>query len=81
MPQRQHTILEELDSMLMHRDKENIVESRASNVIAGAVQLINYIRENFDSTTADDLEKRLINSIRSQDPEKFSRGIQRAKNK
>jgi hypothetical protein len=65
--------------MLVHRDRENLVESRASNIIAGAVNLINYIRENYDDETAQQLENRLLNSIRSQDPNKFIRGVRRLK--
>jgi hypothetical protein len=53
------------------------VESRASNVIAGAINLINYIRENYDAESAEELERRLINSIRGQDPNKFIRGVRR----
>jgi len=53
------------------------VESRASNVIAGAINLINYIRENYDAEQAAELERRLINSIRTQEPEKFKRGVRR----
>lgn len=79
MQKRSRSILDELDSMLVHRDRENLVESRASNIIAGAVNLINYIRENYDDETAQQLENRLLNSIRSQDPNKFIRGVRRLK--
>jgi len=80
LQKRTRSILDELDNMLVHRDKENVVESRASNVIAGAINLINYIRENYDAGAADDLERRLINSIRAQDPQKFARGVRRLRN-
>ena len=79
MQKRTRSILDELASMSVTRDRENLVESRASNVIAGAINLINYIRENYDADMASDLERRLINSIRAQDPSKFSRGIKKAK--
>lgn len=77
MQKRTRSILDELDGLLQHKDKGNLVESRASNVIAGAINLINYIKENFDAEQADELERRLLNSIRSQDPAKFIRGIRR----
>lgn len=80
MQKRTRSILDELDSMLAHKDRENVVESRASNVIAGAINLINYIKEHYDAESADELERRLINSIRSQDPQKFVRGVRRIKN-
>jgi hypothetical protein len=71
------SILDELDTLLVHKDRENIVESRAVHVIQGAINLINYIRENFDEEQAGELERRLINSIRTQEPEKFKRGVRR----
>lgn len=77
MQKRARSILDELDSMLVHKDRENLVESRASNVIAGAINLIKYIRENYDPVQSDELERRLINSIRTQEPEKFTRGVRR----
>ena len=79
MQKRARSILDELDTLLVHKDRENLVESRASNVIAGAINLINYIRENYDAEQAAELERRLINSIRTQEPEKFKRGVRRMK--
>ena len=77
MQKKARSILDELDTLLVHKDRENLVESRASNVIAGAINLINYIRENYDVEQAAELERRLINSIRTQEPEKFKRGVRR----
>jgi hypothetical protein len=78
---RARSILTELDNLLIHRDRENLVESRASNLITGAINLINCIRESYDSDVAEELERRLINSIRTQDPAKFSRGVRRLRNR
>lgn len=77
MQKRARSILDELDTLLVHKDRENLVESRASHVIQGAINLINYIRENYEPEQADELERRLINSIRTQEPEKFKRGVRR----
>lgn len=77
MQKRARSILDELDTLLVHKDRENLVESRATHVIQGAINLINYIRENYDPAQADELERRLLNSIRGQDPEKFKRGVRR----
>jgi hypothetical protein len=79
LQKRTRSILDELANMSVTRDRENLVESRASNVIAGAINLINYIRENYDAEVSAELERRLLNSIRAQDPSKFSRGIKKAK--
>jgi hypothetical protein len=59
------------------KDRENLVESRASHVISGAINLINYIKENYDAEQSAELERRLLNSIRAQDPAKFARGVRR----
>jgi len=77
LQKRTRSILDELDSLLSHRDKENLVESRANHVIQGAINLVNYIRENYDAEQAAELERRLINSIRSQDAAKFTRGVRK----
>lgn len=79
MQKRTRSILDELDSLLAGRDKDNLVESRASHVIQGAINLINYIKENYDAETALELERRLLNSIRAQDVSKFTRGIRKIK--
>jgi hypothetical protein len=77
LQKRARSILDELDTLLAHKDRENLVESRASHVIQGAINLINYIRENYEPAQADELERRLLNSIRTQEPEKFKRGVRR----
>lgn len=82
MQKNTRSILDELDSFASsQRDRTVVIESRAVHVIQGAINLINYIRENFDEETAGDLERRLLNSIRSQDSSKFSRGIKRTSKK
>ena len=77
MQKKTKSILDELDTLLTSRDRESFVESRASHVIQGAINLLNFIRENYDRETAGELERRLINSIRGQDPSKFSRGVRK----
>ena len=77
MQKRTRSILEELSSMSVQRDKSSLIESRANNVISSAINLLNYIRENYDEDQALELERRLLNSIRSQDPQKFTRGVRR----
>jgi len=77
LQKKTRSILDELDSLRLRRDKENLVENRANHVITGAINLINFIRENYDKEQSEELERRLINSIRSQDTSKFTRGIKR----
>lgn len=79
MQKKTRSLLAELDSIASQRDKENFVESRATNVIQSAINLLAYIKENYDNDTAGELERRLLNSIRSGDSSKFTRGIRKLK--
>jgi len=72
-------LLAELDQYYVVRDKENFVESKALNIIQGAINLLTYIKENYDTESAAELERRLLNSIRTQDTAKFSRGLKKLK--
>ena len=80
MQKRTRSILTELDELLTHKDKENLLESRANNIINGAINLIKYIRENYEAEQALELERRLLNAIKGQDPSKFTRGIRKINN-
>ena len=77
MQKRTRSILDELAHLPVTKDRENLVESRAGHVIQGAINLINYIKENYDAEQSAELERRLLNSIRAQDPAKFVRGVRR----
>ena len=79
MQKQTRSILEELSNISFKKDKENVVESRASHIIESAIRLVTYIRENFNSETAYKLEKRFHSSIKSMDSNKFSKGIARIK--
>ena len=65
--------------MPLHRDKEEVVESRASHILESTIRLITYIRENFDQETAFKLEKKFNSAIKNMDASKFSRGVARIK--
>ena len=75
MQKQTRSILDELASIGADRDRSRVVETRANNVIVSAINLMNYIRENYDASAADELERRLLNSIRTQDPSKFTRKV------
>ena len=79
MQRRTKSLLEELSSMPLKRDKEEVVESRASHILESAIRLMTYIRENFDQDTAFKLEKKFHSSIKNMDPSKFSKGVARIK--
>ena len=79
MQHQTRSMLTELDELLVHKDKANLIENRASNIINGAINLINYIRESYDAEVSSELERRLLNAIKGQDVAKFSRGLRKFK--
>ena len=58
MQNKTKSILDELSNISFSKDKENVVESRASHILESGIRLIQYIRENFDTETAYKLEKK-----------------------
>lgn len=77
MKRKTRSILDEISSIVPEHDRTSVIESRAVHIITSAVNLINLIRESYDPETASELERRLLNSIRGQDSNKFMRGIRR----
>ena len=74
---KSRSILEELNQISIDRDRNHVVENRAEHVINSAINLIEQMEKYYDDDTAKDLSNRLINSIRSKDSTKFSRGIKK----
>jgi hypothetical protein len=74
---KSRSIIEELNQISIDRDRNHVVENRGEHVINSAINLIEQIERYYDSETAKDLSNRLINSIRSKDSTKFSRGIKK----
>ena len=71
------SLLEELNSVANKKNSEAVIESRANHVINSAINLLSTIKENFTPDQAYELERRLLNSIRAGDPNKFIRGIRK----
>ena len=79
MQKQTRSILEELSNISFAKDKENIVESRASHILDSAIRLLTFIKENFDTETAYKLEKRFHSALKNMDASKFSKGVARIK--
>ena len=77
MKRQTRSILHELNSMIVEKDRRHVMESRATNVIEIAINLIQEMHKHYDSEIAGDLERRLLNSIKHQDTKRFVRGIRR----
>ena len=78
MKKRTRSILEELNSVYaQNKNTDYAIESSANNIIESSINLLNRIQSSYDETTAGELERRFLNSIKSGDPRKFKRGIQK----
>lgn len=77
MKKSTRSILQELSDIGISRDINLIIESRGSNIIQSAINLIELIKENYDVETAAELERRFLNSIKTNDSNKFKRSIKR----
>jgi len=77
MKKRTRSILEELNNLDRARDNDLLIETTANNIIESAINLFNRIGNTYDEITAGELERRFLNSIKSSDPKKFKRGMQK----
>ena len=77
MQKKTRSILEELESMHTNRDSRHVIESRAENIIASAINLIDLMEDTYTEDEAQDLTRKLINSIKLKDSQKFKRSIGR----
>lgn len=77
MKKRTRSILEELNNLNRTSNSEHLIEASGNNIIESAINLLARISNTYDPETANDLERRFINSIKSSDPRKFKRGVQK----
>ena len=77
MKRATRSLLEELNSISVKKNSEAVIESRAAHVIDSAINLLSLIKEHYSPEDAYELERRLINSIKGGDPNKFVRSIRR----
>ena len=77
MKLRTRSILQELNEIAEVRNKDQLFESRATNIIDSAINLLESLHKHYTPEQADELERRFINAIRGQDPAKFTRGVRK----
>ena len=77
MQKKTKSILEELDSLYIERDRKAIIETRASNLIETAIRLLEQIDAEFSAEQAENLQRKLLNAIRQRDTSKFSRSVRK----
>jgi hypothetical protein len=77
MQKKTKSLLEELDSMYVERDRRLIIENRAQHVIESAIRLLEQIEQAYTAEQAENLTRKLLNAIRLKDSGKFSRSVRR----
>jgi hypothetical protein len=77
MQKKTRSLLEELDAMYIERDQRHVLETRAANVIASAIRLMEQIDKSYTPEQADNLKRKLLNAINHRDPAKFTRSVRR----
>ena len=77
MKLRTRSILQELNEIAEVRNTDALYESRATNIINSAINLLESLHKHYTPEQADELERRFINAIRGQDSAKFTRGVRR----
>ena len=77
MKKATRSILEELNNLNFNRNKEHLIETTGVNLVESAINLFEQMSEHYSQEEALELERRFINSVKSADPRKFKRGIQK----
>lgn len=77
MKKRTRSILEELNNLHSKKDSDLLIDTTANNIIESAINLLSRIHATYDVETASELERRFLNSIKSNDPRKFRRSMQK----
>jgi hypothetical protein len=60
MQKKTRSLLEELDEMSVHRDSRLVIETRASNIIASAIRLLEQIDQSYPAEQAENLKRKWI---------------------
>jgi hypothetical protein len=77
MQKKTRSLLEELDSLYLERDKRHVIENRANNIISSAIRLLEEIESSYTPEQAENLTRKLLNAIKLKDPGKFTRTVRK----
>ncbi len=69
--------MEELQSIGENRDINHVIESRASNIITSAINLIELMQRNYSPEKAELLEKKLLSAIKGKDQNRFAKTLRK----
>lgn len=78
MQNKTRSLLEELEAIYQERDRQHVLESRANNIIASAIRIIEQIDSSYEPAVAEALTRKMLNAIKLKDPKKFTRSLRKA---
>ena len=80
MRKRTRSILQELSNLRVDTNRsDDFIQTTGSNLIDSAVNLLEKIHKDYSPDQALDLERRLINSIKTGSSKKFIVGVEKIK--
>ncbi len=77
MQKKTRSLLEELEAIGNNRDMNLVIENRAVNIIASAINLIELINRQYSKDKAEVLERRLLSAIKNKDKNKFAKSLRK----
>jgi hypothetical protein len=77
MQKKTRSLLEELEEIGNNRDVKHLIESRATNIITSAINLLELIQKHYPGAKGEILERRLLSSIKNRDKSKFSKSMRK----
>lgn len=77
MERKTRSLLEELEALSANRDAKHIIENRATNIISGAIHLLELIEKNYTPEQSAVLERKLLGAIKNKDHSKFTKSLRK----
>ena len=77
MQRKTKSLLEELEELGKKHDTRHVIENRASNIIASAINLLEMIEKHYGVDKAQLLEKKLLSAIKAKDQARFSKSLKK----
>lgn len=79
MEKRTTSILTELRAYVPDSRKPDALEARGQHIISSVLNFLELIDQSYDAETATLLKNRFLNSIKTGEPDKFTKSIKRIK--
>lgn len=76
---KKNSILSELTTMANKELAVNLFESRSQHIISSVIYLIEDIERTFPEEEAENLKRKLVNSIKFKDPTRFTKAVHKTK--